>query len=112
MAESKKPPRQTARARSSYPRGQRPSDASKAVDPAARITACEAELAKATADIIGLRLSVQAIHAELDDLRAGIASGLSRLRKLPPPLRASSHEIISVDDREVTLESVRPRKPR
>jgi hypothetical protein len=83
------------------------------VDPAARLAACEAGLAKATGDVAELRSSVEAILAELDDLRASVVSGFARLRKIPPPLPLDdSHEIISVDEREVTLESIRPKKPR
>jgi hypothetical protein len=113
MAESKKPPRQTPRTGSSFPRSQRPSSASKAVDPAARLAACEAGLARATSDIAALRVSVEVLVSELDDLRALVATGLSRRRSRPPPLpEGNSHEIITVDEREVTLESIRPKKPR
>jgi hypothetical protein len=113
MPESKKPTRQAPRNRSSFPRGQRPSDPLKAADPAARIETLETSLAQATGDIAALRLSVEAILAELDDLRARVAAGLTRPRMQPPPLpHESNSEIIAVDDREVTLESIRPKKPR
>jgi hypothetical protein len=72
----------------------------------------ETGLAKATGDIAALSSRVDAIVADLDDLRRRISAGLERLRRLPPPLADQSHEIISVDEREVTLESIRPKRPR
>src|ERR1700682_6449103 len=64
MSESKKPPHPTRHNRTSPSRGTRPSGASRAVDPATRIAACETGLAKATADIAALRSTVEAILAE------------------------------------------------
>jgi hypothetical protein len=113
MADSKKPPRHTPHTGSSLPGVRRPSGSAKAVDPAVRLAACEAGLARVTSDIAALRVSVEVIVAELDDLRAHMATSPSRRRKLPPPvLRDTSHEIITVDEREVTLESIRPKRPR
>jgi hypothetical protein len=113
MAESKKPPRQTPRPGSSFPRAGRPSGASTFMEPAARIAACEAGLARATSDIAALRVSVEVIVAELDELRARVATSLARRRSQPPPLpEDGNHEIITVDEREVTLESIRPKRPR
>ncbi|MDP8999029.1 MAG: hypothetical protein M3O46_02850 [Myxococcota bacterium] len=110
MADTKKPP-PTPQGRGAISRSNRPA-APRFADPVARIAACEAGLAKATSQIATLRLSVEAIHVELAELRATVTSGLARLRKLPPPLRASPTEVISVDEREVTLESIRPKRPR
>jgi hypothetical protein len=111
MAESKKPPRHTHHSRSSMSRVSRQSVAG--ADPGVRLAACETGLAKATGDIAALRSRVESIVAELDDLRATIATSLARLRKVPPPLpREGSAEAILVDEREVTLESIRPKRPR
>jgi hypothetical protein len=84
-----------------------------AVDPAVRLAACETGLAKARSDVAALRLSVESILVELDELRAAVATSLARPRKVPPPLpREGSAEVILVDEQEVTLESIRPKRPR
>src|ERR1019366_1369918 len=107
MAESKKPPRQARTSRHARPRVSRPPKAS---DAASRLSACEAALAEAMGAIAGLRDQVDSMRADLSDLRALLATRRTKLRLGPPPLpREASAEVMLVDEKEVTLESIRPK---
>jgi hypothetical protein len=112
MAESKKPPRSGRSGRSSLRVSRAP--AAKAADPSDRLAELEAALAKANAEIALLRQKTDAMRADIGALRSLVVRtpGSGRSRKGPPPLpieHVSSPEIIMVDERDVTLESIRPK---
>ena len=112
MVEPKKPPR--ARSSPNQPRVSR-APAAKASDASDRLAELEASLAKANAEIALLRQKTDAMRADIGALRSLVvgAPGAPRSRKGPPPLpieeRFSSPDIIMVDERDVTLESIRPK---
>ena len=95
MANSKRPPRP--------PESKRPDVSSAAstrsIKPPATV---EQRLTKCEAELDAMRALVETLRAEVDEAR-------TRVRKAPPPLPADlSEEIISLDEREVTLETARP----
>jgi hypothetical protein len=76
-----------------------------------RLIACEAALAKATDEIAALRQHIDSIGVDLDGLRARVMS-LPSVRKVPPPLPPEgTPDVILVDERDVTLESIHPKAP-
>jgi hypothetical protein len=108
MAASKKPTRPPRAGRTAHPRASR-APRPDTEDPGARVIACEAALAKATEEIAALRQQTDSIRVDLDHLRATVMT-LAALRKGPPPLPPEgTPEVILVDERDVTLESTRPK---
>jgi hypothetical protein len=95
----------------------------KVVDSTDRLGELEAQLAKANAEIDLLRQKTDAMRADIGALRSLVMGvpGSGRSGKGPPPLpiehiqqiermdRKSSPDIIMVDERDVTLESIRPK---
>jgi hypothetical protein len=95
----------------------------KVVDSTDRLGELEAQLAKANAEIDLLRQKTDAMRADIGALRSLVMGvpGSAPSRKGPPPLpiehleqigridRKSSPDIIMVDERDVTLESIRPK---
>jgi hypothetical protein len=116
MAESKKPPRSSRGSRNSIRVSRAP--AAKVPEPGDRLAELEMALAKANAEIDLLRQKTDAMRADIGALRSlvvGMPASV-RTRKGPPPLpiehttdRRSSPDIIMVDERDVTLESIRPK---
>ena len=75
----------------------------------------DARLSQCELAIVSLHEEVEALRADLQELRMALASsGGSRGRKRPPPLPDGKEgdEVILVDEREVVLESIRPRPRR
>jgi hypothetical protein len=108
MAQSKKPPRQPRTGRTAPPRVSR-APRPETGDLGARLIACEAALAKATDEIAALRHHIDLVRVDLDALR-GTVMGLPSVRKVPPPLPPEgTPEVILVDERDVTLESIHPK---
>jgi hypothetical protein len=67
-----------------------------------RIAGCEAQLDN-------LRVEVEALRGELHRVKTELASVIRRMRKHPPPLpEHRAEEIITVDEGEIVLETVRP----
>lgn len=107
MPESKKPPRQTGSSRKSAPRVSR---VPKPLDDATRLAACEKALGEANHAIGSLRLRMDAMYGEIEALRKDVAARRGAGRIVPPPLPPDAGtEIIVVDERDVTLESIRPK---
>lgn len=107
MAESKKPPRQTRTSRNAPPRASR---APKGPDDTTRLLACEKSVRAAHVAITRLQQRVDAMRAELDELRQATPLGKVPGRLVPPPLPLDmGTEIIVVDEGDVTLESIRPK---
>ena len=122
MADSKKPPRSGRGSRSSSRNSIRVSKApaAKVVESTDRLGELEMQLAKANAEIDLLRQKTDAMRADIGALRSLVVGmpGGARSRKDPPPLpiehiehvdRRSSPDIIMVDERDVMLESIRPK---
>lgn len=115
MAESKKPPRAGRSSRNSLRVSRAP--AAKSPDPADRLAELEMALGKANAEIALLRQKTDTMRADIGALRSLVVGmpDSARSRKGPPPLpiehieRRSSPDIIVVDERDVTLESIRPK---
>jgi hypothetical protein len=86
-----------------------PSRAPSKPDLHAQVAGCEAEIQK-------LRAEVDALHADADTLRGDVATlrnelalAKASMRKLPPPLPAQNwDDVITVDEKEVILGSIRP----
>jgi hypothetical protein len=74
----------------------------------------DARLSQCEAAIVGLHDEVAALRNELHELRVLVSPGGSKGRKRPPPLPDGKEgdEVIVVDEREVVLESIRPRPRR
>jgi hypothetical protein len=130
MAASKKPPQSGKPSRTSLrapasgaprssrvPGVSRPSKAPgpKIIESGDRLAELEESLARANVEIALLRQKTDAMQADLAALRSLVVVGpvTTRSGKGPPPLpiehRHSSPEIIMVDERDVTLESIRPK---
>src|SRR5579859_7475543 len=63
--------------------------------------------------VLRLHADVDLLRAEVETLRSELALAMARIRRVPPPLPAHHHEeVISVDEREVVLETIRPRRPK
>lgn len=75
----------------------------------ARLEKCESQLASARHEIGTLRAEFNMVSARLESLNVEMALAAARVRKLPPPLPAENwDDVISVDEKEVILESIRP----
>ncbi|MGH7436199.1 MAG: hypothetical protein ACRENE_11045 [Polyangiaceae bacterium] len=125
MAASKKPPHSTPHStrtgrtslRAPSSAAPRPSKAPapKIIESGDRLAELEESLAKANVEIALLRQRSDAMQADLAVLRSLVVGlpGSGGSRKGPPPLpvehRHSNPEIIMVDERDVTLESIRPK---
>jgi hypothetical protein len=87
----------------------RPSIAKDAGSDVARLATCEADLAVTRTEVAGMKVEVGSLRAAVELLREELALAIARLRKLPPPLPAENwDEVISVDERELILDSIRP----
>jgi hypothetical protein len=62
--------------------------------------------------IASLRHRVDSMRVELDDLRVLVVTRGTTVRLGPPPLPPEASEVTLVDERDVTLESIRPRGSR
>ncbi len=108
MAPTKPPHRTSKRPHS------RPASHAKPDRPAPRPQGSgDARLSECEAAVVSLHADVDALRSEVSALRAELALAVARMRKLPPPLPAENwDEVISVDEREVILESIRPPRAR
>jgi hypothetical protein len=116
-APASRAPASAASRPSKAPGAARPSKAPgpKILESGDRLAELEESLARANVEIALLRQKTDAMQADLKVLRSlvVVAPGAGRPGKGPPPLpiehRHSSPEIIMVDERDVTLESIRPK---